>query len=163
MAKSSKKDPKDSSCEGGSKKSSLMQFLVSDMEAVLHTSLTEGANHAPPVDVFSTDDYLYIDMNIPGVREEEIEVVFFKNTIKITAIKYDCFEEEGLNYICMERSFGKICRIIEIPFPVNTTKITAEYKHGVLTITLPRVAEKRGLPIVIKVGKTDSRSGKTKK
>lgn len=159
MAKSSKKGTKDSG-ERATEKSSLMQFLISDMEELLQRSITDRSNHTPPVDVFSTDDFLYIDMNLPGVKEDEIEVIFFKGTIKVTAIKYECFDEENLNYICMERSFGKIGRIIEIPFPVNTSKINAEYNHGVLTITLPRVSEKRGMPINIPVGVTDNKNNK---
>lgn len=153
MAKSSKKDSqkKTGFSVEAIESTSLMQFLVDDMEEVLQTSITDGANHMPSIDMFSTDDYIYIDMNIPGVREEDLEIIFFKNTIKATAIKYECFDEKELNYICMERSFGKIQRIIEIPFPVNSSKIKAQYNHGVLTVTLPRVEEKRGLPITIKV------------
>jgi len=139
--------------EGGEKKRSLMQFLVDDMEHVLQTSLTDPSNHIPYVDVFSTDDYFYIDMAVPGVNEEDIEVVFFKNSIKVSATKHQCGAQEELNYICMERSFGKIYRVVEIPFPINTTKIEAHYDHGVLSISMPRVEEKRGRPIKIDINK----------
>lgn len=161
MAKSSKKDTKGS--KEAPEEKSLMQFLVHDMESVLHQSLTDPSNHIPHVDMFSSNDNIYIDMNIPGIEEKELEVVFFKNTIKVTALKYECFDQKDLNYICMERSFGKIQRVIEIPYPVNTTKIEANYNHGILTITLPRVEEKRGRPINIQVKHLSSTKTKNTK
>lgn len=151
MAKSSKKDTKGKGLKGASEEKNIMQFLVHDMEDILHQSLTDPSNYIPHVDMFSSKENIYIDMSIPGIEEKELEVIFFKNTIKITATKYECFDDENLNYICMERSFGKIQRVIEIPYPVNTTKIEASYNHGILNVTLPRVEEKRGLPIQVPV------------
>ncbi len=51
----------------------------------------------------------------------------------------------------MERSFGRALRTVEIPVPVNTNKIKALYRNGILRITMPRIEEKRGQPKKIDV------------
>lgn len=103
----------------------------------------EPIAHIPNVDMFSTNSELVIEVEMPGVRREDIEITLHKNTLTIKAIKFECFEEDKINYVCMERSFGKLSRAIEIPFPVDTVRVKASYKNGILTIIIPRVADKR--------------------
>ena len=107
---------------------------------------TELVSHMPYIDMYSTSKELIIEVEMPGVRREDIEVVAFRDTINIKAFKYECFEDRNINYVCMERSFGRIFRVIELPIPVNTNHIKAVYTKGILKITLPRVEEKRGRP-----------------
>ncbi len=103
----------------------------------------EPITHVPNVDMFSTITELIIEVEMPGVRREDIEITLYKNTLNIKALKFECFEEDKVNYVCMERSFGKLSRVIEIPFPVDTIRMKAVYKNGILTIIVPRVADKR--------------------
>ncbi len=107
---------------------------------------TELVSHMPCIDMYSTTKELIIEVEMPGIRREDIEVVAFRDTINIKAFKYECFDDRNINYVCMERSFGKIFRVIELPLPVNTSHIKAVYSKGILKITLPRVEEKRGRP-----------------
>ncbi|MCK5237313.1 MAG: Hsp20/alpha crystallin family protein, partial [Deltaproteobacteria bacterium] len=94
---------------------------------------------------------LTIRVELPGVRAEDIEISILRNNLNIKAHKYECFEDNTTNYICMERSFGHIFRAVEVPVPVNTSEIKALYSKGILQITLPRIEEKRGQPKKIKV------------
>ncbi len=103
----------------------------------------ETFNHTPKVDMFSTPEELVIEVELPGVKREDIELSLFKNTIRIKALKYETAEEENQNYICMERAFGRIYRSIEIPFPVDTGRIKATYKNGILTVAIPRIKDRR--------------------
>ena len=97
----------------------------------------------PNVDVFSTNEELVVEVEMPGVRKEDIEIMLHNNILQIKALKFECFEEDKINYVCMERSFGKLSRSIEIPFPVDTANVKAVYRSGILTIAIPRVADKR--------------------
>lgn len=103
----------------------------------------EPITHMPDVDVYSTPDELFIEVELPGVRKEDIEVFLHKNTMTIKALKYECYNDNKVNYVCMERVFGRLYRSIEIPFPVDTVNVKAVYKSGVLTIVVPRVEDKR--------------------
>lgn len=103
----------------------------------------EPITHIPNIDMFSTAEVLTIEVELPGVRKEDMELALVKNTLRLTALKFECFENNKVNYVCMERNFGRLYRTLDLPFPVDTSKIKAVYKDGVLTVTIPRVEDKR--------------------
>lgn len=105
----------------------------------------EPITHSPCLDMYSNSAELVIEVEMPGVRKEEIDVTLCKNVISIKALKYECFDEDKINYVCMERAFGRLFRAVEIPFPVDTARIKAECKNGILRITVPRVEDKRAV------------------
>jgi len=108
-------------------------------------------NHVPVVDIFSTPDAIIVEVEMPGIREEEIDVSITKNTLTVQGLKYECFEEDKVNFVCMERSFGRLFRVIDIPCPVDASRIKAVYLNGLLTITMAKIEEKRGTPKKITV------------
>ncbi|MBI5875811.1 MAG: Hsp20/alpha crystallin family protein [Deltaproteobacteria bacterium] len=128
----------------------IFQYLYEEAEKVdAHSSA--AINHTPAADMFSTADSIIIEIELPGVRQEEIELSVLRNTLTIKALKYECFDEKKVNFVCMERSFGRIFRIIDIQCPVDTTRTKAVFRDGLLTITLPRIGEKRGVPKKIEI------------
>ena len=120
----------------------LNQFLLDSVKELEFLS-GEPITHIPEVDVYSTAEELFIEVEMPGVRKDEIEVLLHKNTVTVKALKFECFDEDKINYVCMERAFGRLYRTVEIPFPVDTAKTRAVYKNGVLTIIVPRIEDKR--------------------
>ena len=112
--------------------------------------------HTPVVDMFSTAGAVIVEVELPGVRHEEVEISILQNTLTIRGVKYECFEEKKINFVCMERSFGRVFRVIDIPYTVDTSRIKAAYKNGLLTIELPKVAEKRGVPKKVNVESSES-------
>jgi HSP20 family protein len=123
----------------------IFQYLYEEAEKVVsHNDVT--VNHTPAVDMFSTSDSIIIEVELPGVRQSEVDISLVRNTLTIQGFKYECFDEKKINFVCMERSFGRIFRVIDIPSPVNTTKIKAVFSDGVLTITVPKIEEKRSIP-----------------
>ncbi|MBI5491941.1 MAG: Hsp20/alpha crystallin family protein [Deltaproteobacteria bacterium] len=139
MAKMSKKTP---ITPAAVEIDNLSQFIFEGMEDASFLQ-PEPLTQIPNVDVFSNTCELVIEVELPGVRKDDIDVTIFKGTLTIRALKFECFEEDKVNYVCMERAFGRLYRAIEIPFPVDTMKIKAVYKDGVLTIIVPRVEDKR--------------------
>ena len=112
--------------------------------------------HTPVVDMFSTAGAVIVEVELPGVRQEEVEISILQNTLTIRGVKYECFEEKKINFVCMESSFGRVFRVIDIPYTVDTSRIKAAYKNGLLTIELPKVAEKRGVPKKVNVESSES-------
>ncbi|MBI5560778.1 MAG: Hsp20/alpha crystallin family protein [Deltaproteobacteria bacterium] len=131
-------------------KANVVQFIVESLESIGGKGI-EPVNHTPRLDMYSTGNEIVVESELPGVRREDMEVTFYKNSIAIKALKYECFNEPNVNYICMERSFGRLIRTIDLPFPVNPNVIKAAYSNGILRIVLPRVEEKRGTPMHIEV------------
>jgi len=129
----------------------IFRYLYEETENIgLHNE--SAINHTPVVDILSTSDSIIIEVELPGVRPGEIDISILRNALTINALKYECFDEKKINFVCMERSFGKFFRVIDIPSPVDTTTIKAAFRDGLLTITLPRIIEeKRGIPKKISI------------
>ena len=124
----------------------IFRYLYEETENIgLHKE--SAISHTPVVDILSTSDSIIIEIELPGIRPGEIDVSILRDALTINALKYECFDEKKINFVCMERSFGKFFRVIDIPSPVDTTTIKAAFRDGLLTITLPRIIkEKRGIP-----------------
>lgn len=121
----------------------LNQFIFEGLEDTGIFSEPEPITNIPNIDMFSTPAEVVVEVELPGVRKQDIEISIYKNNLTIRALKFECFEEDKINYVCMERSFGRLFRTMEIPFPVDTEKIKAVYKNGLLTISIPRIEDKR--------------------
>jgi HSP20 family protein len=128
--------------------SSLSDSLFKSLREAVSTNMGAGSdlvNFTPHVDIYTTNESIVIEAEIPGVNINDIDVSVNKGQLLIKGVKSEVInDDEAGNYVCMERSFGRYYRAIEIPFPINTQSIKASYKYGVLTIEAPRVADKRG-------------------
>ena len=139
MAKISKKPPQMSAFDV----SNVTRLFSEGINDLMGAYPGEPITHVPSADVYSTAGELVVEVEMPGVRKDDIEVLFHKDTLTLKALKFDCFEDNRINYVCMERVFGRVYRAIEVPFPVDTARIKATYKNGILTIRIPRVEDKR--------------------
>ena len=108
-------------------------------------SLETGALFSPRVDVAETDGEIKVSLELPGLKEEDIDVSLSRDVLTIRGEKRREEEEKGRNYYRSERSFGSFQRSVPLPAPVDAAKTEAVYRKGVLTVTLPkaRVAEDR--------------------
>jgi HSP20 family protein len=96
----------------------------------------------PSIDVYESSDDLFIEMEIPGVIQEDVNVEIIGNTLRISGMKKDPLSGGGVRYIRMERSFGGFSRELEIPERFNLEKIDAKFKDGVLTVRIARSEHK---------------------
>ncbi|HZX36104.1 MAG TPA: Hsp20/alpha crystallin family protein [Thermodesulfobacteriota bacterium] len=144
MAKCVKKPPSASGEPSGGGKSGIVNMVAEGIEDPSGSCCE--AIYVPYADVYSNRAAITTEIELPGVRHEDIDVSIFKNTINVKAVKYECFDETNITYVCMERTFGRVFRAVEIPFPVNTATINASYRNGILKIVMQRVEEKRGQP-----------------
>ncbi|MBI5810966.1 MAG: Hsp20/alpha crystallin family protein [Deltaproteobacteria bacterium] len=123
--------------------SGVTRMISEGMGPALGIFQTEPITHIPNLDMFSTPAEIIIEVEMPGVRKNDIEIAVLKNALTVKALKFECFEGNRINYVCMERVFGMFLRTVELPYPVDTAKIKAAYAAGVLTITMPRIEDKR--------------------
>jgi len=93
---------------------------------------------APKLDISETDKELHITAELPGLKEEDIDVEFAGDYVKIRGEKKDERDEKEHNFHRVERSFGMFERVVPISAQVDREKAQATYKNGVLTITLPK-------------------------
>ncbi|MBD3676174.1 MAG: Hsp20/alpha crystallin family protein [Planctomycetaceae bacterium] len=94
----------------------------------------------PALNLTESDDHLELTMDLPGVSADEVDIELQGNTLRISGEHKEEKEETGKRYHRVERQSGSFYRSIELPCEVDQDKINAECKHGVLEVTLPKVA-----------------------
>lgn len=95
----------------------------------------------PNVNVVEDEKEIKVTAELPGMDEKDIDVSLAKDSLTIKGEKKEEKEDKGKNYYRMERSFGSFTRMIPIPVEIDTDKAKAQFKKGVLTVTLPKTAK----------------------
>lgn len=95
----------------------------------------------PKVDIIEKDKEIVVSAELPGMDEKDIDVSISKNVLTLKGEKKAEKEEKNNGYYRMERSYGAFHRAIPLPGEVETDKIDATFKKGVLTIHVPKTAE----------------------
>ncbi len=101
----------------------------------------EATFAAPAVDVAETDKAYEITAELPGLDEKNVEVKVAGGVITIKGEKQEEKEEKKKDYYLSERSYGSFQRSFQVPDGVDADKIEANFKNGVLTLTLPKSAD----------------------
>jgi len=121
----------------------------------LFDNLSDGdetlATWAPRVSVVDLDDHFEVTAELPGMKQEDVKVELHNNVLSISGEKKDELEKQERNVYLCERSFGTFRRTFQLPSQLDPNKISAEFKHGVLTVSLPKVEEAKPKQIDIKV------------
>ena len=106
----------------------------------------------PPVDVYETEAHdIVIKAELPGLSREEIEVTVENSTLVLKGHKKFETEVKDENYRRIERSYGQFHRSFTLPNIVDPSKVSADYKNGVLTVKLPFREEAKPRTISIDV------------
>ena len=93
---------------------------------------------SPKVDVTENEKEFRISAELPGMDDKDIDVSLQNDMLTIRGEKKEEKEDKGKDYYRMERSYGSFSRTIPLPVEVETDKVDAKFKKGVLTITLPK-------------------------
>jgi HSP20 family protein len=96
---------------------------------------------SPKIDVAETDKALEITAELPGVDLADVDVAITENRITIQAEKKSDKEDKSKDYHLVERAHGKFIRSMALPFAVDPDKVEAQFKNGILTVTLPKPPE----------------------
>ena len=97
-----------------------------------------AAGFWPQVDVTETDKEIKVSAEIPGVESKDLDVSVEDGTLTIKGEKKYEREEKEKGQYRMERSYGSFERVIALPAEVDESKAKAEFKKGVLRLTLPK-------------------------
>lgn len=112
---------------------------VFDVEPFWQRELTWGA--VPAVDIVEKDNAYEVTAELPGMDEKNIEVKLENGGLRIKGEKQEQKEEKKKDYYLQERQYGSFERYFSIPEGVDTDKIEANFKKGILSITLPKKPE----------------------
>jgi HSP20 family protein len=116
----------------------------------------EERGWAPAIEVFEKGDKFVIKAEVPGMKEEDVDVSVVGDTLTIKGEKRAESEVNEEDYYCCERSYGSFFRSIALPSTVDPKKVEASYEDGVLEVTLPKAAEVKTKKVPISAKKASS-------
>ena len=99
---------------------------------------------SPAVDVFESRDRLVVVIEVPGLSPESLRVVFRERELVLTGERRARRTGVGSTFLCLERPHGRFERAIPLDVPADVASARATLAGGVLTVTLPRLRERRG-------------------
>jgi HSP20 family protein len=111
-----------------------------------------GGAWAPPVDIYEKDGNIVVKAELPGVDPKDVDVRVENNTLTIRGERKIDNEIKQEAYHRVERSYGTFTRSFSLPSVLDQEKIKAEFKDGVLQVTLPK--HERALPKQINIAVT---------
>lgn len=107
----------------------------------LLSSTWTGSRIVPSLDVVDDGKALRVSVELPGMTDKDVNVTVDDRLLTIRGEKKEEKEKKDKNVFRSERAYGSFQRTIELPVDVDTTKIEAKFKDGVLTIDLPKTKE----------------------
>jgi len=108
----------------------------------------------PSLDLSETEGEVQLTVDVPGMKPEEIDIEVTGQTVRIRGEHKEEKEEKGRTFHRIERRSGSVFRSVELPCAVKEDKVAAEYKDGVLKVTLPKSEEAKSHKVKVKaIGK----------
>jgi HSP20 family protein len=121
-----------------------------------------GPTLAPRMDVSENEGEVRVCVELPGVRQEDVDVTLNNDVLTIAGEKRSEAQRERESYHLTERSFGRFQRAIQLPFAPEPDKVRAAFEHGVLTITLPKASpQQRSRRIEVQAGGQPTGAGQS--
>lgn len=111
--------------------------------------ISGAGDWAPAVDILETERGITIKAELPGVEGRDVHISLDNSILTIKGERRSDREFNKENYHRMERAYGSFCRCFAIPAFVDDDNITAEFRNGLLTITLPKKESAKGKTIEV--------------
>jgi len=130
--------------------------LFEDAVTRLMSEPSAGRPWAPAVDILETEDAISLKADLPDVKIEDIDIRVENNTLTLRGQRK--FEKDAnvKGWHRIERSYGEFVRSFALPNTVDTERVAADYKNGVLTVALPKKEAAKPRQVKIAIGETQA-------
>lgn len=108
-----------------------------------------GERAWPAIDVAEKDNAILVRAEVPGCKPEDIDVSVCGNTLTLSGEKKESHEANGEGYYHMESTWGSFRREVSLPAEVDSNKIQAVVKDGVLSVTLPKAEKSKAVKVKV--------------
>jgi HSP20 family protein len=106
----------------------------------------------PALDIYEDKDNIFVKAELPGMKKESIDISLHDGSLSISGERKSEEKQEGAEVYRSERFVGRFQRTVTLPTAVAADKVTAQYKDGILTVTLPKAEEAKPKQINVQVG-----------
>lgn len=132
----------------------VMTDLQHDLSRLFHRSLKGNGwtrTFEPEVDVIEEKDSFLVKADLPGIKKEELDIKVEGKFLTLKAERKEEKEIKEKNYYASERFYGIFTRMIELPTDIKADQVKANYKDGVLEVTLPKTENAKAKQVTVEV------------
>ena len=134
-----------------------LRSLQEEVNRLFSTNLTRGFGEEgigrgawnPSVDIYENKDQIVLEAELPGMNRDEFDLTVENNVITLRGERHFEKKDDSDNYHRVERSYGSFTRSFTLPQTVSADGATAEYRNGVLRVTLPKREETKARRIEV--------------
>jgi len=120
---------------------SLLREHMDEMFTYMFRMKDQGCGQhkfSPHIDIYESLNQYVIEVDLPGFSESDFTITAVNSTVRIEGIKRQDKNDAAVNYICLERHFGRFSRSLEIPATFDPGSIQKSFTRGVLSIRIGR-------------------------
>lgn len=130
-----------------------MERLQKNLTPPPFRSVDDTGEFVPGVDIIEDEHYVYLEVELPGVKKEDVKLTISDNNIlNIRGEKIAPRMSDDLVCIRQEADYGRFMRSFQMPENVDTGKIKAHYDNGMLYLTLPKMEPVKPKEIPVRIG-----------
>ena len=111
-----------------------------------------AGNFVPAVDVYEDEQKLVLKLEVPGIKQEDLDVRLENQTLTVKGQRKFESEEKEENFHRIERRFGSFARSFTLPVSIDTASVAAKYENGVLAIQLAKKEAAKPKQVKIEIG-----------
>lgn len=131
-----------------------LERLQSEINRAFETTTQQSTPSAPrswspSVDVLETEEAVTLHLELPGMKQEEIDIELSGETLTVRGERKRSHEEKSDHYVRIERSYGRFQRTFTLSTPIQNDKVSATYRDGILEVTLPKSEETKPRKIAV--------------
>jgi HSP20 family protein len=117
----------------------------------------------PQFEIRETNDAYIFKADLPGVREEDLDITLAQNRLTVSGRREMSEREENDRYYAIERAYGSFTRTFTLPTDIDPARVDAELRDGVLTLKVPKSPEQQPKKVQVKSSSAGGGAGKTAK
>jgi HSP20 family protein len=114
--------------------------------------MAAGPTFIPPAEMHETQDRITLKMEIPGIEAKDIDIKVTAEAVAITGERKSEIKNEERGMRRSEFRYGRFQRVIPLPARIQNDKVQAEFKNGVLCLTMPKAEEEKNRVVKINLG-----------
>lgn len=111
-----------------------------------------NAPKIPAAEMTETDDAVIIRLEVPGMEAKDLDIQVTEDSVSISGERKFQHKEEDKAKTRSEFYYGQFQRVIPLPVPIQNTKVTADYKDGILHLNMPKLVEEKNKVVKINLG-----------
>ena len=130
--------------------------ILDDVSMPIPWKDSDGFSSVPAMELHETDEAILLQIEVPGIQSEDLDIEVTEDTVSIKGTRSSSPKQNDQKSIHSEFRYGAFSRVITLPNRVTNTDVVAEYKSGILQLTLPKTDAEKNRVVKVNVVNSDT-------